>query len=108
MAMPDDRTEDGYDIQMQVNHLSHFLLAAQLMPALEKAAGKRGEARVVMHSSAARFLGLGPRPFGATMDKCEPGTLGGNSGAVRLLNFAARRWTATATRSSPMRSSRRC
>jgi len=89
MAMPDERTGDGYDVQMQVNHFSHFLLTHLLMPTLEKAAGKRGEARVVTHSSAARFLGLGKLPFGGTMDKCEAGTLGGNGGTMGLMNFAA-------------------
>jgi len=46
-------TKDGYDIQMQTNHLSHFLLAQRLFPALEAAAAKRGEARIVTHSSIA-------------------------------------------------------
>jgi len=72
---------------MQVNHLSHFLLTALLMPNLEKAAQARGEARIVTHSSGARFLGLGKFPFGATMEKCEAGTLGGNAGTAALLNF---------------------
>merc|ERR1712014_557711 len=45
IAMSDVRTEDGFDVQMQVNHLSHFLLTSLLMPSLEKAAAARGEAR---------------------------------------------------------------
>ena len=44
-SMPDVRTDDGYDIQMQVNHTSHFLLASLVMSALEAAAAKRGAAR---------------------------------------------------------------
>uniref|UniRef100_A0A7S4MVT8 Protochlorophyllide reductase n=1 Tax=Prymnesium polylepis TaxID=72548 RepID=A0A7S4MVT8_9EUKA len=87
MAMPDDRTKDGYDVQIQVNHLSHFLMTSILMPSLEKASKARGEARIVTHSSAARFLGLQKLPFGATFEKCEANTLGGNSGAVKLMNF---------------------
>ena len=87
MAMPDDRTVDGYDVQMQVNHLSHFLLSALVMPSLESAAKKRGEARCVTHSSGARFFGLGKLPFGATFEKCEPGTLGGNAGTLATMNF---------------------
>ncbi|OLQ03660.1 putative oxidoreductase [Symbiodinium microadriaticum] len=34
MATPDKATKDGYDTQMQTNHLSHFLLAAELFPLL--------------------------------------------------------------------------
>jgi NAD(P)-dependent dehydrogenase (short-subunit alcohol dehydrogenase family) len=52
--MPDAATEDGYDTQMQSNHLSHFLLTSGVWPLLEKAASLRGEARVCNHSSGAR------------------------------------------------------
>lgn len=55
MALEDKATGDGYDVQMQTNHLSHFLLTQQLWPLLEKAAQSSGEARVVNHSSAARM-----------------------------------------------------
>jgi len=54
MAQPDKATEDGYDIQMQVNCHSHFLLTHLLFPCLERAAVERGEARIVNHSSIAR------------------------------------------------------
>lgn len=54
MALKDQATEDGFDLQMQVNHLSHFLLTHGLMPLLETAASQRGEARIVNHSSIAR------------------------------------------------------
>merc|ERR1719512_232105 len=54
MATKDEATVDGCDAQMQTNHLSHFLLTAELWPLLEKAAELRSEARVVNHSSAAR------------------------------------------------------
>jgi len=54
MAMPDRATVDGFDEQMQTNHLSHFLLVRDLMPELEKAAGLRAEARIVHASSIAR------------------------------------------------------
>ncbi|CAE7203872.1 unnamed protein product [Symbiodinium sp. CCMP2592] len=56
MGFGDKATEDGCDVQMQTNHLSHFLLTCLCMPLLEKAASLRGEARVVNHSSAARAM----------------------------------------------------
>mgnify|MGYP000663401778 CR=1 FL=1 len=54
MAFPDAATEDGFDTQMQTNHLSHFLLTTLLFSLLEKAADVKGEARIVNHSSIAR------------------------------------------------------
>lgn len=54
MGLSDQATGDGFDIQMQANHLSHFLLTHEVWPLLEKAAELRGEARVVNHSSGAR------------------------------------------------------
>jgi len=54
MAMADVRTGDGYDRQMQANHLSHFLLTSLLFDLLEAAGRAHGEARVVSHSSGAR------------------------------------------------------
>jgi len=55
MAQTDRRTCDGYDTQIQANHLSHFLLSALLFDVLV-AAGKNGSepARIVQHSSGAR------------------------------------------------------
>ena len=91
MAMPDERTADGYDIQMQCNGLSHFLLTALLMPALESASKARGEERIVQHSSGARFFPLGKHPTTHYMAACEANTLGGNGGAFAVANFAARR-----------------
>lgn len=55
MALADVATDDGYDVQMQTNHLSHFLLVKEVFPLLEKAASERGEARIVHHTSLARF-----------------------------------------------------
>eukprot|EP00013_Stygamoeba_regulata_P024446 CAMPEP_0177647946 /NCGR_PEP_ID=MMETSP0447-20121125/10567_1 /TAXON_ID=0 /ORGANISM="Stygamoeba regulata, Strain BSH-02190019" /LENGTH=336 /DNA_ID=CAMNT_0019150557 /DNA_START=128 /DNA_END=1138 /DNA_ORIENTATION=+ len=54
MGLPNVATQDGYDVQMQTNHLSHFLLTLSVWPLLERAAAQRGEARVVNHSSGAR------------------------------------------------------
>ena len=42
MALKDQATNDGFDIQMQTNHLSHFLMTKELMPILKKAADNKG------------------------------------------------------------------
>ncbi len=55
MALRDQATPDGFDVQMQTNHLSHFLLTAEVFERLERAASARGEARIVNHSSIARM-----------------------------------------------------
>ncbi len=66
---------DGYDIQMQVNHLSHFLLTKELYDLLEKKAeSSAGEARIVNHSSIARY--------GPPLDAKYLGKNGGNLGSL--------------------------
>jgi len=86
MMMPDDRTEDGYDLQMQVDHLSHALLMTLLQPSLEAAAASRGEARIVAHSACVRFGPL--KNFGGKhFTKCPAGSLGGNGGTMSMLSF---------------------
>jgi len=77
MATRDLRTADGFEIQMQTNQLSHFLLTYMLYDALEEAATHRGEARLVTHSSSARF-GPGSMLEEAYFGKCGPNTLGGD------------------------------
>ena len=52
MGFPQQLTDDGYEIQMQSNHLGHWLLIRSLMPCLEAAAAN-GEARIILHSSGA-------------------------------------------------------
>ena len=76
MAMPDEATVDGFDTQMQTNHLSHFLLTRELFPLLEKGADTHGEARVVNHSSIAR---KGVPKLVAKYLGQNGGNLGGNS-----------------------------
>ena len=56
MHHADLATADGFDSQMQTNMLGHHVLVCRLWPALAAAAERRGEARVVMHSSAARYM----------------------------------------------------
>ena len=54
MCSPNVASEDGFNCEMQANHLSHFLLTAELWPLLEKAP----EGRVVNHSSGLRQFGF--------------------------------------------------
>ena len=42
MAAPDQPTIDGFDVQMQSNYLSHFLLTSGVFPLLEQAVRVRG------------------------------------------------------------------
>mmetsp|Transcript_10044 Transcript_10044/g.36695 ORF Transcript_10044/g.36695 Transcript_10044/m.36695 type:complete len:256 (-) Transcript_10044:604-1371(-) len=76
MAMKDVATADGYDVQMQVNHLSHFLLTKELFPLISNAAAAKGEARIVNHSSIARSTPK--KPLEAKSLEKEGGKLGGD------------------------------
>lgn len=90
MALEDVATKDGYDVQMQTNHLSHFLLTKELFPLLSKTSradegDSGGDVRIVFHSSIARRGGpLKPEYFGK-----NGGNLGGN-GSSMIFNGA--RW----------------
>jgi len=53
MAMPQRQTEDGFEMQLGVNHLGHWALTSLLMPALLAAPA----ARVVMVTSTAHHIG---------------------------------------------------
>merc|ERR1740139_1000380 len=79
MAHPDKRTKDGFDVQMQTNHLSHFLLVKQFLPALKAAAKEKGEARIVNHSSGARH---GKALEAKYFQKSGEGNLGGDGAAA--------------------------
>eukprot|EP00933_Yihiella_yeosuensis_P073922 TRINITY_DN8271_c0_g1_i1.p1 TRINITY_DN8271_c0_g1~~TRINITY_DN8271_c0_g1_i1.p1 ORF type:complete len:442 (+),score=86.64 TRINITY_DN8271_c0_g1_i1:145-1470(+) len=85
MGFADYATDDGYDVQMQTNHLSHFLLTHELLPLLHVASKLRGEARVVNHSSCARKLEEEPASANHLQAKyMEPRPeegLGGDAGA---------------------------
>lgn len=53
MAAPKASTVDGFEVQFGTNHLGHFALTLQLLPALEAAPA----ARVVVVSSSAHYYG---------------------------------------------------
>ena len=76
MAFDDKRTVDGFDLQMQTNVLSHFLLTSLVYPSVKDAADKRGEARIVTQSSSAKDMAA--KLEAKYFEKCEEGTLGGN------------------------------
>jgi len=58
MAIPERRTEDGFEMQLGVNHLGHFALTAHLLPALLRA----DAARVVSVTSTAHHMGRAVDP----------------------------------------------
>ncbi|MEM1022164.1 MAG: SDR family NAD(P)-dependent oxidoreductase [Myxococcota bacterium] len=84
MAMPDQATKDGYDVQMQTNCISHFLLTRELYPLIAKSA----DGRIVNHSSMAR-LGdpLAPEYF-----QKRGGDLGGDGTEEESMSFSGPRW----------------
>lgn len=58
MATPQRQTEDGFELQLGVNHLGHWTLTALLMPSLLAAS----QARVVTVTSMAMMAGRRVRP----------------------------------------------
>lgn len=53
MGVPERSTADGFELQLGVNHLGHFVLTALLLPALVRSGG----GRVVSVTSTARHFG---------------------------------------------------
>jgi NAD(P)-dependent dehydrogenase (short-subunit alcohol dehydrogenase family) len=53
MGVPEQRTEDGFEMQLGVNHLGHFAMTALLLPALLRSS----DARVVTVTSWGREAG---------------------------------------------------
>lgn len=90
MALGDIATVDGFDVQMQTNHLSHFLLTATLMPRIEQAAASAGDARIVNHSSVARMSPS--KVLRADHLEKRGGKLGGEGSAFDKLMFRGPRW----------------
>jgi NAD(P)-dependent dehydrogenase (short-subunit alcohol dehydrogenase family) len=58
MGVPEGKTADGFEIQFGVDHLGHFALTAQLLPALLRAPA----ARVVTVTSTAHHMGRAVDP----------------------------------------------
>ncbi len=84
MALKDEATGDGYDVQMQTNVLSHFLLTKELFPLLKMSP----QARIVNHSSMARLGG----PLVADYFQKKGGQLGGDGNEEENLSFGGPRW----------------
>ena len=89
MALEDKATKDGYDVQIQTNHLSHFMLIKDLIPCLKKAKELRGSARVAIHSSSARKALSGMGKLEAKYFEKNGGNLGGNGSSMF---FGGARW----------------
>jgi len=84
MALKDQATADGYDVQIQTNVLSHFLVTKELYPLMLKSK----QARIVNHSSMAR---LGP-PLEAKYFEANGGNLGGDGTEEENMSFKGPRW----------------
>ena len=84
MALKDQATKDGYDLQMQTNVISHFLLTKELFPLLKASP----QARVVNHTSMARLGG----PLAAEYFGQNGGNLGGDGSEEENNQFRGPRW----------------
>lgn len=57
MGLDAQMTKDGYDIQIQTNHLSHFLMTGRLWPLMKATAEKYGDVTITQVASAASERG---------------------------------------------------
>ena len=84
MALPDRATKDGYDVQMQTNCISHFLLTSGLFSRIRASS----DGRIVNHSSMARLgAPLAPEYF-----EKKGGNLGGDGTEEENMSFGGPRW----------------
>ena len=74
----DTRSDLGYDIQMQVNFYSHYLLAKSLFPSFDLALAYGEEVRICMQSSGIRYQSSKLFLEEKYYQRSEPGTLGGH------------------------------
>ncbi len=84
MALKDLATVDGYDVQMQTNVISHFLITKELFSLLKKSQ----QARIVNHSSMARLGG----PLQMDYFEKKGGNLGGDGTEEENNRFQGPRW----------------
>jgi NAD(P)-dependent dehydrogenase (short-subunit alcohol dehydrogenase family) len=81
MGIPERRTVDGFEMQLGVDHLGHWELTAQLLPALLRAPA----ARIVTVTSTARHMGRPLDPDNPHLEGCYgPWKAYGNA---KLANF---------------------
>jgi NAD(P)-dependent dehydrogenase (short-subunit alcohol dehydrogenase family) len=85
MAVPFEKTKDGFESQMGTNHLGHFLLTELLLDAISKGTNPR----IVNVSSSAHRLGKLSSGDASEINKSEqnysPWTVYGNSKLANLL-----------------------
>ena len=84
MALKDFATKDGYDVQIQTNCISHYLLTRELLPLLKESK----EARIVNHTSMARLGG----PLEMKYFEKRGGNLGGDGTDEENASFQGPRW----------------
>lgn len=84
MALKDQATTDGYDVQMQTNVISHFLLTKELFPLLKNSTA----ARIVNHTSGARR----GAPLSMEYFEQKGGDLGGDGTEEENNSFQGPRW----------------
>ena len=84
MALRDMPTKDGYDVQIQTNCISHFLITSELFALLKKSK----EARIVNHTSMARLGG----PLQVQYFEKRGGDLGGDGTEEENSKFRGPRW----------------
>jgi NAD(P)-dependent dehydrogenase (short-subunit alcohol dehydrogenase family) len=84
MGIDERRSEDGFELQLAVNHLGHFALTALLLPALLSS----GDARVVSVTSTGRHAGRPIDPDNPNLDgHYDPWRAYGQS-KLAVLHFA--------------------
>ncbi|WP_353339604.1 SDR family NAD(P)-dependent oxidoreductase [Pelagimonas sp. KU-00592-HH] len=73
----DTRSAEGYDIQMQVNFFSHYLLTKSLFPSFDLALDNGQEVRICQQTSGIRYQSSKLMLEQKYYEKSEEGTLGG-------------------------------